>query len=381
MNKYRKQFLLDPSITHLNHGSFGATPISIMDEYSHWQRKLEMNPVDFIDNQLPNLVQESRHKLSSFLKCDKDDIVYCPNPTTALNTVVRSLNLKENDEILTTDHEYGALSRTWNFICKKTGAKLIEYEVPFPMTDEEDFIDSFLSKVNQRTKVIFISHITSPSSIVFPVQKICDYCNENNIISIIDGAHVPGHIPLDIKSLNPDFYSGACHKWMCSPKGVSFLYAKKSKQDMIEPLIVSWGYEAEKPSHSQFLDYLQWQGTNDISAYLTIPSVIDNISDEKWKNKVAVCKENIQKVRKIILEKFDFTEFSKLNYNLQMHSIVHNLQIENIKDKFYNNYKIQIPINVHNNYSYFRFSFHVYNEISEMEKFIDCFVDFMKKSF
>ena len=381
MNKYRKKFLLDPSITHLNHGSFGATPISIMDEYSHWQRKLEMNPVDFIDNQLPNLVQESRHKLSGFLNCDKDDIVYCPNPTTALNTVIRSLNLKANDEILTTDHEYGALSRTWNFICKKTGAKLIEYEVPFPMTNEEDFIDSFLSKVNQRTKVIFISHITSPSSIVFPVQKICDYCNEKNIISIIDGAHVPGHIPLDISSLSPDFYSGACHKWMCSPKGVSFLYSKKSKQDLIEPLIVSWGYEAEKPSHSQFLDYLQWQGTNDISAYLTIPSVIDNISDEKWKNKVAVCKENIQKVRKIILEKFDFTEFSKLNYNLQMHSIVHNLQIENIKDKFYNNYKIQIPINVHNNYSYFRFSFHVYNEISEMEKFIDCFEDFMKKSF
>ena len=168
---------------------------------------------------------------------------------------------------------------------------------------------------------------------------------------------------------------------MCSPKGVSFLYAKKSKQEMIEPLIVSWGYKAEKPSHSQFLDYLQWQGTNDISAYLTIPSVIDNISDEKWKNKVAVCKDNIQEVRKIILQKFDFTEFSKLNYNLQMHSIVHNLQIENIKDKFYNNYKIQIPINVHNNYSYFRLSFHVYNEISEMEKFIDCFEDFMKKSF
>ena len=136
MNKYRKQFLLDPSITHLNHGSFGSTPISIMDEYSHWQRKLEMNPVDFIDNQLPNLVQESRHKLSSFLNCDRDDIVYSTNPTTALNIVIRSLNLKSNDEILTTDHEYGALSRTWNFICKKTGAKLIEHEVPFPINND-----------------------------------------------------------------------------------------------------------------------------------------------------------------------------------------------------------------------------------------------------
>ena len=152
--------------------------------------------------------------------------------------------------------------------------KYIKQKINLPIESKEAFIKDFIKGVSSNTKVIFLSQITSPTALVFPVKEICNFAREKNIFTIIDGAHVPGQIELDIKNMTPDFYSGAWHKWMCSPKGVAFLYAKKSVQHIIDPLVVSWGYEAENPSHSQYLDYLQWQGTNDMSPYLTIPDTI-----------------------------------------------------------------------------------------------------------
>ena len=245
--KYKSLFSLDPEVTYLNHGSFGACPKVIFDTLVSFQKKLEFEPVNFLDNHLYQYLKESRSALSNYINCDRDDIAFFPNPSTALNTLIRSLDLDKGDQILTTNHEYGALDRTWNFISKKRGCEYVKLDIEIPFTDKQKFIDSFKNAINSNTKVIFLSHITSATALIFPVKEIIDLAKQKNILTIIDGAHVPAHIDLDIKKLDPDFYCGACHKWMCSPKGVAFLYVKKEYQNMIEPLVVSWGYEAENP--------------------------------------------------------------------------------------------------------------------------------------
>lgn len=236
---YKPMFSIDPGVTFLNHGSFGACPKIIFDSLINFQRRLENEPVKFLANDIYQLLRESRSALSEYINCAIDDIAFFPNPSTALNTLIRSLDLKKGDQVLTTNHEYGALDRTWNFISKKRGCEYIKLNVEIPFVDKQTIIDSFKQGINKNTKVIFLSHITSATALIFPVKEIIDLARENNILTIIDGAHVPAHIDLDITELDPDVYCGACHKWMCSPKGVAFLYVKKEFQDMIEPLVVS----------------------------------------------------------------------------------------------------------------------------------------------
>ena len=279
----KKLFMLDPNITYLNHGSFGACPKPIFEDLIHHQKKLEYEPVKYLDMNILDLLNKSRNHLSNYINCNINDIALFQNPSTALNTVIKSLNLQKGDEILSTNHEYGALNMAWKYICKKTGAKYIQKDIQLPLTSKDQFINEFSKSISKKTKVIFLSHITSPTALIFPVKEICKIAKENNIISIIDGAHVPGHIKLDIKDIKPDVYTGACHKWMCSPKGTCFLYVKEELQSIIEPLVISWGYEAEVSSGSQFLDYLQWQGTKDISAYLTLPYTIKFLKKDMTK--------------------------------------------------------------------------------------------------
>ena len=244
--KLKSQFMLDPDIIHLNHGSYGSTPKPIFDSLIKWQKKLEFNPTKHLGFDIYNLLEESRKTLSDYVHCNKDDIAFFPNPSTALNTVIKSLDLKPGDEILTSNHEYGALDKTWNYISKKTGIKYIQTPIPLPLISKKDFINRFLKNITTKTKIIFLSHITSSTGLIFPADEICKIAKEKNIISIIDGAHVPGHINLNINDLDPDVYTGACHKWMCSPKGTAFLYVKKELQNIIDPLVISWGYESDE---------------------------------------------------------------------------------------------------------------------------------------
>ena len=289
----KNQFQLDPTFTYLNHGSFGSCPIPIFEERNKWQLEIEKQPVAFIEDKAADLLDWSRKALASFIHCDKDDIVYFPNPTTAMNMVVRSLDLKPGDEVLTTSHEYGAVDRTWKFISRKKGFSYKSVDIPIPFS-KDDFIQRIKSNINSNTKVIFLSHITSDTAIIFPVEEICELAKELGIISIIDGAHAPAHINLNINRLGADIYTGACHKWMLCPKGVSFLYSSKKLQEQLEPLIVSWGWEeSDKPSDLKFLDHNQYQGTNDISAYLCVPKAIDFLNKNNWTKISQYCKKNI----------------------------------------------------------------------------------------
>ena len=280
----KQHFLLDPEITFLNHGSFGACPKPVFDTYQQWQRELECRPIEFLGRRAIPLLAESREKLAAYLNCAAQDLVYFPNPTTAINMVVRNLDLQPGDEILTTDHEYGAMDRTWRYFCARSGAKYIQRHVPLPVTTHADFIENFWAGVTPQTKVIFFSHITSTTALIFPAAEICRRTREAGILCIVDGAHAPGHIPLDLTALDADIYTGACHKWLMAPKGAAFLYARRDLQARLDPLVVSWGYDAD-PSYGSgntFIDYHEWQGTRDIAAFLSVPAAIDFQREQDW---------------------------------------------------------------------------------------------------
>jgi len=207
----KEHFLLDPEIVFLNHGSFGATPRSVFKAYQQWQRELEHQPVKFLGRRAGSLLAEARAVLADYVHCQPDEIVYATNPTTAINLIDRSLDLQPGDEILSTDHEYGAMERTWHFICKNTRAIFRQQSIPIPVTSKDEFVETFWAGVTSKTKIIFISQITSPTALIFPVEQICQRARQAGILTIVDGAHAPGQIPLDLTALGADFYTGACH--------------------------------------------------------------------------------------------------------------------------------------------------------------------------
>ena len=282
MNSLKKQFLINPNVIFLNHGSFGATPKPVFREYQRWQRELEKQPVEFLGRRFTQLMAESRAALGKYLGTHGDNLVYTQNVTISLNIVARSLELGPGDEVLSTDHEYGAIDRTWRFLSRERGFRYINQRISTPIKSEESFVENFWQGVNSRTRVIAISHITSPTAIIFPIKEIIQRARAAGIITVIDGAHVPGQIPLHLDSLGADFYGGNLHKWLCAPKGAGFLYARPEMQHLVKPLVVSWGYESETPSGSRFIDEQEWWGTRDIAAFLAVPAAIEFLEKHYW---------------------------------------------------------------------------------------------------
>ena len=368
-------FHIDRNVTYLNHGSFGACPKELLKIQYNFKKELEREPVKHLAFDIVKNLEKSRKALSHYVNCDKDDVVYFPNPSTALNTVLRSLRLDRGDEVLSTNHEYGAMDKAWSYLSKKIGFKYINQKISVPLTTKDFFIKEFIKGITKKTRVIFLSHITSPTALIFPIEEICKIAREKKIITIIDGAHVPGHIKLDLKKLNADFYSGACHKWMCSPKGVAFLYSNKNLQELIEPLVISWGYDSEHPSSSQFLDYLQWQGTNDISAYLTVPETINFLKKKNWNEKAKKCRELNLWAAKKIQQELKLKPLANSHFLGQMSSYLFDFKGDLLSNQleFYKKYKIQIPFFSWNDNTLFRISVQAYNNKEEIENFIHCF--------
>lgn len=377
----KSQFLLYNNITFLNHGSFGACPKPIFEEFQRLQLELEREPVNFIQKKLPIYLKEAKKPLAKFIDCNEEDFFFTPNPTFAVNTIMRSLNLQAGDEILATNHEYGAMDRTWNFYCKKSGAKYVCQEISLPIVSKEQILEEFWKGYNANTKVIFLNQISSSTALIFPVKEICDKAQQLGLITIVDGAHVPGHIDLNISELNPDFYTGTLHKWMLAPKGSSFLYVKKEFQADIDPLVVSWGYESLFLSDSQFLDYHEYQGTNNHSAYLCTPKVIEFLEENSWREKSKAC-------RKIVLD--NYQRFCDLlgtqpicpiseEFLGQMASIpIRTEKPMELKELLYSKYKIQIPIMPLNGNIYMRYSINVYNSQDDLEVLYQAITDIIK---
>ena len=375
------QFLLDSTITFLNHGSFGACPQPIFDEFQRFQRELELDPVHFIQKKLPVYLKQAKAPLGEFIGCNPKDFFFVPNPTVAINTVMRSLQLQPGDEILATNHEYGAMDRTWHFYCKKSGAKYVRQPITLPVVSKEQIIAEFWKGYTNKTKVVFLNHISSSTALIFPVKEICDKAQELGLITIVDGAHVPGHIDLDLADLNPDFYTGTLHKWMLAPKGSSFLYVKKEFQDDIDPLVVSWGYESLAPSESRFLDYHEYQGTNDHSAFLCTPTVIHFLRENDWKAKSEACKQIVLENYQRFCDLLQTQPIAPITSEFlgQMASIpVKTTKPAELKDLLYNQYKIQIPVMPLNDKVYLRYSINAYNTQEDLDVLYRALEDILK---
>jgi isopenicillin-N epimerase len=275
----RAEFLLDPDVTFLNHGSFGACPRAVFERYQEWQLELEREPVLFLARRLEALLAEARGVLGEYVGADPDDLVFVPNASSGVNIAAWPLGLQRGDEVLSTDLEYGALDLTWEHVCGDFGARYVRMPVPLPIGDEAEVVETIWAGVNERTRVLFLSHHTSATALTLPVAELCRRARERGIVSVIDGAHVPGQFPLDIRALDPDFYAGNCHKWLCAPKGAGFLYVRRDRQRDVHPLIFSWGYEGEDPP---FLARHEKQATRDPSAYLTVPYAIEWQRSHDW---------------------------------------------------------------------------------------------------
>lgn len=284
MPSLRDLFLLDPTVTFLNHGSFGATPRPVFEMYQAWQRRLEWQPVQFLGTDIGEYLATARQAIGEYLNAAAEDVVFVPNATFGVNVVARSLALGPDDEVLTTDHEYGACDNTWLFLSGKRGFRYIRQPIILPATTPEALIEQLWQGVTSQTKVIYLSHITSPTALTFPVAEICARARAADILTIVDGAHAPGQLPLDMAAIGADFYTGNFHKWLCSPKGSAFLYARKEKQHLVEPLVVGWGWGEPRALTygSDFLDYNQWLGTTDMAAYLAVPAAIQFQAEHEW---------------------------------------------------------------------------------------------------
>lgn len=297
-----EDFQIRPDLTFLNHGSFGACPRPVFEVYQEWQRRLEADPIEFLGRRLDEMLYEARQPLAEYIGTRAEHIVFVPNATMGVNIVARSLPLEPGDEVLASDHEYGASDRTWRFICGLRGATYINQPLALPLESDEAMIEALWQGVTPRTKVIFLSHITSPTALIFPIEKICQRARAAGILTVVDGAHAPGHLPLHLETLGVDFYTGNCHKWLCAPKGAAFLYARPERQALLQPLIVSWGWESRSPSDSHFQDIFGWVGTKDPASYLSVPAAIAFQHEHNWDAVRVACHELATVARQQISE-------------------------------------------------------------------------------
>jgi isopenicillin-N epimerase len=291
MSSLKHLFLLEPGVVFLNHGSFGACPRPVFKAYQAWQRELERQPVKFIQGNLPKYETAAREALGKYLHTAPENLAFVTNATYGVNIVARSLELGPGDEILTTDQEYGACNNAWNFALRNTGATYVHQPVTLPVSSMQAVADEIWQGVTPRTKVIYLSHITSPTALRLPIEDICRRARERGILTLIDGAHAPGQLDLDMDAIGADFYTGNCHKWMMCPKGSGFLYARPEVQHLVKPLVVSRAYEPESagPDSHPMLDYFTWTGTRDPSAFLTIPAAIEFMEKYHWDDVRAQC--------------------------------------------------------------------------------------------
>lgn len=267
-------WLLEPEIIFLSHGAFGACPRHILAAQNEWRERLERRPLQFLVRELEMHVDAARESLADLIGADAADVVFVPNATAGVNTVLRSLVFQPGDELLVTDYAYNACRNALEFAAERAGAKAVVARIPFPFQNEDDLIGPILERVTSRTRLAMIDHVTSQTGVVMPIERLVSELKRRGVDTLVDGAHAPGMVPLELEKLGAAYYTGNCHKWLCAPKGAAFLQVARDKQHLIRPLVISHGANSPRKDRSRFQIEFGWQGTWDPSACLSVPEAI-----------------------------------------------------------------------------------------------------------
>ncbi len=370
----KDKFLLDKDVVFLNHGSFGAIPRQVMAAWHRWQERVEEDPVLFNAWQWVDDLEKVRHRLAAFVGTKPGNIAFIENSTFGVNTVAHSFDLGEGDQVVLTNWEYGACVKTWRYYARKKGFEIKTVTLPLHFSTREDLIRPIVEAITERTRVIFISHIFSPTGVIFPVEKITAIAHEKGIWTVVDGAHAPGQINLNLDQLGVDFYFGNCHKWMFSARGAGFLYVRPEYQHLIHPPIVSWGKDWERPHPVGFIALVEMQGTRDYTTFLTVGDALDFIEEHSLlKNQVTYK----QLMKQVSQELIDIFGLNPLSYNLDFFSQMYAYPLPQHTDRedlykfLYLKNKIQVPITQIGEQLFLRISFQAYNTQSDYEKLLE----------
>jgi isopenicillin-N epimerase len=273
-NPFRPFWGLDPEVSYLNHGAFGACPTLVLEHQAQLRARLEAGPVRFMHRDLEPLLDKAREQLAAFLGADAEDLCFVSNATTGVNTVLRSLRFAPGDELLTIDHEYNASRNALQFVADRLGAKVVVAPLPWPVTSADAVVEAVLARVTPRTRLLLIDHVTSPTALVLPVERLVAQLRERGVETLVDGAHAPGMLPLSLRTLGAGYYTGNLHKWVCAPKGAAFLHVRRDLQPGIRPLTISHGYNSTRQDRSQFRLDFDFTGTDDYTPFLCVPKAL-----------------------------------------------------------------------------------------------------------
>ena len=369
----REQFLIDPTVAYLNHGSYGACPIPVFEAYQAYQKELETEPASLLYRDFASRIQKSRERLALFLNCQSDQLAFVRNATYGMNMAANSVDLQPGDKVLATNFEYGAVERMWEMICAERGAELVKVKIPLPYQSSEAMIQLFKSQIDSSIKVITFPHISAATAQLFPIKDLVQLAKYHGAISVIDGAHAPGQVNVNLKDIDADFYVGNCHKWMLSPKGVGFVYVARKWEDNIRPPAISWGNISS--GTNRLLLENDWQGTTDISPILAVEDSITFLKENQWFNRVIPeCSKLIDEFNTTILdvtgmrslyEKNDFEPPQMRSFLLPdgNHSSLHT--------RLFHDFMIELPVFMDFEDHFFRVSVQAYNNRSDLERLID----------
>lgn len=380
----KDQYLLDPDTVFLNHGSFGACPRDVFDAFQRRQREMESNPVLFLGRRSAELLRASREALAAYVGARADDLVYVPNATTGVNIALNSWPLEPGDEVLTTDLEYGACVAAAQRRCAGAGATLRTVRVPLPL-EPARFADTMLEAIGPRTRLILVSHVTSVTALVLPLQALVAGARARGVATLIDGAHAPAQVPLELDTLRADVYTGNCHKWLSAPKSSAFLHARPEHHARLHAPVTSWGYVAEalKPGgvsggHTGFDAYLgrttlerrmQWQGTRDIAAALTVPDAIAWQAARDWPAQQARCRAMALALMHRQCARWGLAPIAPDESFAQMVPVpvpVAAGRAAELRERLYADHRIEVPVTVHEQQVFVRVSVQAYNDETDL---------------
>jgi isopenicillin-N epimerase len=376
-------WLLDPDVTYLNHGSFGATPIRVLEDQSDWRRRMEANPMRFFDEEYHPALAEARRRLCDFVGCEEENTVLLTNATKGVNVVLSSLPLGPGDEIVITDHEYVSCRNAAYAWAARTGARVVEVPIPFPPTSPKTVVEQIMTAVGANTRLVIVDHVTSPTALIFPVEAIVAAL-EPEVPVLIDGAHAPGMLPLNISSLGASFYVGNLHKWVCAPKGAAFLNVAERHVEMIQPLVVSHASGANAATAPRLHALFDWAGTDDPSARLAVPAALDTMSNahpDGWEGVRSANHTLVMEGRRIVTEALGLDPGAGEEWIGSMATVVlpgepeEGSMMDELTVRLRHNHAIEVPVQNWNRRRLLRLSAQRYNRLDDYRRLVDALID------